>query len=70
MANVKIDGKDYDYDQMSQEAKQQLGSIQFIDTELVRLQAQNAVLQTARAAYSRALSEALSPFAGDTLKFS
>ncbi len=69
MANVKIDGKEYDYEKLSLEARQQLASLQFIDGEMARLQAQSAVLHTARAAYAKALNEALSPFAGDTIKF-
>ena len=62
--------KEYDLDSLSTEAKAQLTSLQFCDTELQRLTAQAAVLQTARAAYAKALQEALpSPFAGDTMKF-
>jgi hypothetical protein len=34
-------------------------SLQFVDAELQRLQAQAAVLQTARVAYSKALKESL-----------
>ena len=42
MPTIKIDDKDYDLDQLSTEAKQQLASIQFVDAELARLQAQAA----------------------------
>jgi recombinational DNA repair ATPase RecF len=41
------------------EAIAQLTSLQFVDQELARLQAQAAILQTARIAYSKALSDAL-----------
>lgn len=58
---VKIDDRTYDYDLLSDDAKGQLKSIQFVDSEIERLNAQIAVLQTARAAYSRALSDALPP---------
>jgi Arc/MetJ family transcription regulator len=37
----------------------QLTSLQFVDAELARMQAQAAVLQTARAAYAKALQAAL-----------
>ena len=58
-----------DLDTLSDEARAQLQSLQFVDAELARLQAQTAVLQTARMAYAKALNEALpSPFAGDTIK--
>lgn len=59
MPIIKIDDKDYDLDQLSDDAKAQLTSLQFVDAELQRLNAQAAVLQTARAAYSKALNEAL-----------
>ena len=71
MPIFKIDNKEYELDSLSGEAKAQLQSLQFVDGELQRLQAQAAVLQTARVAYAKALQEALpSPFAGDTLKLS
>lgn len=74
MATIKIDNIDYDIDTLSTEAKQQLQSLQFCDAELARLQAQAAVLQTARAAYSKGLQAALpSPLelaqADETLNF-
>ncbi len=71
MPTIKIDNVDYDIDSLSQEAKAQLQSIQFVDQELARLQAQTAALQTARNAYVNALKLAL-PMAGasDTIKFS
>ena len=60
MANmIKIDDKDYDLDTLSDEAKNQLVSLQFVDAELQRLNAQAAVLQTARVAYANALKSAL-----------
>ncbi len=59
MAIIKIDDKDYDTDALSEESKAQIVSIQFVDQELQRLNAQAAVLQTARVAYSKALSDAL-----------
>ena len=49
-------------DQLSDEAKAQLASLQFVDSELQRLNAKAAVLQTARVAYSKALNEALPPY--------
>jgi len=61
MPTIKIDDKEYDLDQLSDEAKAQLASLQFVDSELQRLNNQAAVLQTARAAYSKALNEALPP---------
>ena len=59
MNKVTIDDKDYDLDKLSEEAKNQLVSLQFVDQELQKLNAQAAVLQTARMAYAEALKEAL-----------
>ena len=59
MATITIDGKEYDTDTLSDETKVQLGSLQYVDSELARLQAQAAALQTARIAYGRALKETL-----------
>jgi len=56
---IKIDNKDYDLDTLSQEAKDQLASLQFVDNELIRLNAQVAVYSTARNGYSAALKELL-----------
>ena len=39
MATISIDNKSYDLDTLSDEAKAQLASIQFVDAELARLQA-------------------------------
>ena len=71
MATLKIDNKEYDLDTLSDECEAQLASIQFVDQELARLQAQAAAYQTARLAYAKALKEALpSAPVGDTIKFS
>jgi hypothetical protein len=59
MAKISIDNIDYETDKFSEEAKAQLMSIQYVDQELARLQAQSAALQTARMAYANALKAAL-----------
>jgi hypothetical protein len=50
MPNITIDNQSYDLDTLPQATKDQLASLQFVDSELARLQAQAAVLQTARMA--------------------
>ena len=70
MPTLKIDDKDYEYDTLPEEAKNQLRMLQFVDAELARLQGQAAVFQTARIAYAKALGEALPKFEGDTMKIS
>jgi hypothetical protein len=70
MTTIKIDGEDYDFDQLTNEAKAQLASLQCVDAELARLQAQAAALQTARMAYAKALQAELPALPqGDTIKF-
>ncbi len=62
MANgqtIDIDGKTYQIDNLSSEAKSQLGNIRAVDAELKRLQQQTAIAQTARNSYARALQEVL-----------
>lgn len=60
MAKINIDDIEYDTESLSSEALAQLNSIQFVDSELVRLQAKSAAMNTARNAYSTALQEILS----------
>jgi type II secretory pathway component PulM len=71
MPSIKIDNKEYDLDTLSDECKAQLASIQFVEQELVRLQAKAAALQIAKAAYLQALKNSL-PVVGvsDTIKLS
>jgi len=71
MPTIKIDNKEYDVDTLSDECKAQLASIQFVEQELARLQAQAAVLQTAKASYLLALQKSLPVVGGsDTIKLS
>ncbi len=57
MAKVNLDGKEYDIDSLSESAKAQVASLQFVQSELLRLQAQTAVYKTAEAAYINALKK-------------
>ena len=59
MAKVTIDGKEYDTDTLSDEAKKQLMSMQICDQRIQMLQRDLAISQTARIAYANALKEAL-----------
>ncbi len=72
MPIIKIDNKDYELDTLPDQAKAQLNSLQFVESELQRLSAKAAVLQTARAAYAKGLNEVLlntpSISGGDTIK--
>ena len=59
MANITIDGKEYDLDKLSDKAKEQLASVQFVQNEVKRLEALLAVSRTASVAYSNALKAEL-----------
>lgn len=59
MPIITIDDKVYELDLLSSQVKEQLASLQFVDNEIQRLNAQVAVYQTARMAYSNALKAAL-----------
>ena len=65
---ITIDGQEYESDTLSDDAKGQLLSLQFVDNELQRLKAKSAALQTARAAYANALKAALPLPMGETIK--
>ncbi len=55
MAEIKINGKDYDLESLSENAKKQIVSLQFVQNEIQRLNAQIAAYKTAEVAYSKAL---------------
>ena len=59
MAKITIDEKDYDVDDLSDEANAQVVSLNFVDAELNRLQLKVAAMQTARNAYATALNSLL-----------
>ena len=55
MANVNIDGKEYEFDSLTDNQKAQIISLKFVQDELKRLSAQSAVYKTAEVAYTKAL---------------
>ena len=57
MANIKIDGVDYDIDSLSDEAKATVSSLQFVQSELQRANANIAILKTAESAYVNSLKQ-------------
>jgi hypothetical protein len=56
---ITIDDKEYVFDDLSDDAKAQLVSLQVTDQEIIRLERQQKIAQTARNAYAQALSAAL-----------
>ena len=54
-----IDDKDYNLDDLSDECKTEIQSLQFCDNEIARLNAKLAVAGTARIAYQNAVAKLL-----------
>ena len=59
MAKVTIDDTKYETDDMTENARAQLVSLQFVNNEIERLGALTAAMQTAANAYSVELGKAL-----------
>jgi len=57
--SVTIDGKEYAFEDLSDKAKADLGSMQLVDQKIAQNQQELAILQTARNAYAKSLSEQL-----------
>ena len=64
---VTIDGVEYAVDRLSEAARSQIVNLRVCEQEIVRLQQQLAIAQTARAAYANALKNEL-PAQTDTDK--
>ena len=56
---ITIDDKDYSLDDLSDECKAEIQSLQFCESEIARLNAKLAVAGTARIAYQRAVASLL-----------
>ena len=59
MATITIDGKEYNVEDLSDSAKGQLSSLQFVQSENRKLEAQIAVNKTAASLYTNALKKEL-----------
>ena len=59
MAKITIDGKEYETDALSDEAKNNIQNVQFCEQKLADLKRELALVQTARNAYAQALKGAL-----------
>ncbi len=59
MASITIDGKEYDLNDLSDKAKEQVANLQFVQSEIKKLEAQLAVNKVAASVYSAALNNEL-----------
>ncbi len=58
-AKINIDGTEYLLSALSDDAKAQIRSLQFVESEIARLHAQAAIANTAKIAYQNALKSLL-----------
>ena len=65
ISKVNIDGVEYKLDELSQEAREQLTNIQFVDAQIQQLNNEWAVADTARIGYTRALNTELAKLKKD-----
>ena len=66
MAKIKIDDVEYDTDDMSDNAKAQVASLQFNEAHMNRLRNELAIAATAKIAYVNALKKELESTEKDT----
>ena len=59
MPKIKINDKEYDSESLSDNAKQQLSSLIFVQNEIKKLNSEIAVYKTAENSYSLALNKAI-----------
>tara|TARA_E500000331_G_C17079403_1_gene636212 strand:+ start:706 stop:891 length:186 start_codon:yes stop_codon:yes gene_type:complete len=59
MPEITIDDKKYNSEELSDKAQKSLVSLQFVTSEIQKLEAQISVFKTAQAAYSQALKSQL-----------
>jgi len=59
MAAVNIDGIEYDIDNMSENAKAQIGNIQIVDQKIIQKRQDIEIMQAARVGFVLALKEDL-----------
>ncbi|MDB2376349.1 DUF6447 family protein [Gammaproteobacteria bacterium] len=59
MTKVKIDDSEYDVADLSEDARAQIVSLQFVDSQLNILSSKVAAYQTAKVGYARALKRIL-----------
>ena len=59
MAEIKIDGEEYIIENLSDEAKNNLNSLQYVKSEIQNLEAKIAIYKTAEIGYAKALKENL-----------
>ena len=65
MPKITIDDIEYNTEDLTENGKAQLASLQFLQTQMAKIQAEIAVYQTARTAYYTALKAEIDNFASE-----
>lgn len=65
---ITVDGTDYAVQDLSEDARAQIGNIRATEQEIARLQVQLGIAETARRSYAAALRKALPVKTGDSKK--
>ena len=61
MPKITVDGIEYNTEDLTDNGKAQLASLQFLEVQMNKLKSEIAVYQTARSAYVNKLKECLDP---------
>ncbi len=59
MPKITVDGIEYNTEDLSDNGKAQLASLQFLEVQMKKIKAEIAVYQTARSAYASVLKQEL-----------
>jgi hypothetical protein len=65
MPKITVDGLDYNTEDLTDNGKAQLASLQFLEQQMIKLKSEIAVYQTARNAYAQALKAELDKASAD-----
>ena len=65
MPKITVDDMEYNTEDLSDNGKAQVASLQFLETQLTKLQGEIAVYQTAKSAYVNALKVELEKIPAD-----
>ena len=61
MAKITLNGQEYETDEMTEEARNTLASVQYVEQQLQQKRNEISIARTAQAAYARALKKELNP---------
>ena len=59
MPKITVDGMEYNTEDLSDNAKAQIASLQFLEAQMVKIKSEIAVYETAKSAYIQALKAEL-----------